>query len=507
MKKFLLVFVVLFALLVFAGCEKLDSLEWEVLPKSVFVVGEEYDLDSNVKININGNPYTLEEAKATFQDELTITGFDTSNEGLGTLIIKYKTLSLYWAYQVIKKTTDLPEEDEYKPSYGWFDPNKEEYVLETPEDLYGFANIVNGRDEKTAFDFAGKTVKLDADIDLTGKVWVPIGEGVRKQVQEVEFADFQTKITRFSGVADEDDLKNRLNNHETDKNKEFEGCVYLGNYYFAQKVGSEWKYFYSESGGVTGNFFAGTFDGQGHKIIGLSDIGYTPNSIIYANVSRVIKAYTFGLFGIVSGDVTVKNLNFENIQIVGAYYDADEKELVLAEIDSVGAAIGYAFGEGDVVVENVKVLSGFITGEDGVGGVVGRVYSKGNMMFKNLQNRANVTSNGHAGGIVGYVSLKGAEAESDVKFDVKFLDDYNYGNIISTSKEGGKAAGAMINYVDQANKDYVDVEMKGCYNFGNIFGMYSGNSTLGLHSGYRAQSNYNITDDCYNYGVLKLRGE
>ena len=77
--------------------------------------------------------------------------------------------------------------------------------------------------------------------------------------------------------------------------------------------------------------------------------------------------------------------------------------MVLAEIDSVGAAIGYAFGEGDVVVENVKVLSGFITGEDGVGGVVGRVYSEGNMMFKNLQNRANVTSNGHAGGIVGYV--------------------------------------------------------------------------------------------------------
>ncbi len=510
MKKFLLVFVVLFALLVFAGCEKLDSLEWEVLPKSVFVVDESYDLDSNVKIIINKTSYTLKDAKDRFKDELTITGFDLSKEGLGTLIIKYKTLSLYWAYQVIGQTTVLPEEDEYEPSYEWFDEGEDtgEYVLKTPGDLYGFANIVNGRDGQTAYDFAGKTVKLDADIDLTGKVWVPIGEGVRKQVEKVEFDDFQTKITRFSGVTSEADLKDRLNSHVYDENKDFDGCVYLGNYYFAQKVDGVWKYFYSDNDVVKGYFFAGTFDGQGHKIIGLSDIGYTPFSpIFYANKTRVIKGYTFGLFGIVSGDVTVKNLNFENIQIVGAYYDADEKELVLAEIDSVGAAIGYAFGEGDVVVENVKVLSGFITGEDGVGGVVGRVYSKGNMMFKNLQNRANVTSNGHAGGIVGYVSLKGAEAESDVKFDVKFLDDYNYGNIISTSKEGGKAAGAMINYVDQANKDYVDVEMKGCYNFGNIFGMYSGNSTLGLHSGYRAQSNYNITDDCYNYGVLKLRGE
>ena len=146
MKKFLLVFVVLFALLVFAGCEKLDSLEWEVLPKSVFKLNEDYNLDSNVQIKINGNSYTLGKAKEVFEDELTITGFDLSKEGLGTLIIKYKTLSLYWAYQVIEETTDLPEEvDEYEPSYDWFSLDKEEYVLKTPGDLYGFANIVNGR--------------------------------------------------------------------------------------------------------------------------------------------------------------------------------------------------------------------------------------------------------------------------------------------------------------------------------------------------------------------------
>ena len=182
MKKFLLVFVVLFALLVFAGCEKLDSLEWEVLPKSVFKLNEDYNLDSNVQIKINGKSYTLADAKNTFKDELTITGFDLKNEGLGTLIIKYKTLSLYWAYQVIGETQELPEEvDEYKPSYEWFTEGKEEYVLKTPGDLYGFANIVNGRYDgyEGAYDFEGKTVKLDADIDLTGKVWVPIGEGVR----------------------------------------------------------------------------------------------------------------------------------------------------------------------------------------------------------------------------------------------------------------------------------------------------------------------------------------
>ena len=279
MKKFLLVFVVLFALLVFAGCEKLDSLEWEVLPKSVFKVGEDYDLDSKVQIKINNTSYTLGDAKDTFKDELTITGLDTSKEGLGTLIIKYKTLSLYWAYQVIEDTADLPKEDEYEPSYGWFGENgsdKEEYVLETPGDLYGFANIVNGRYGEEAYNFAGKTVKLDADIDLTGKVWVPIGEGVRKHPNKV--------------------------------NEEWQGMAFNPNkdykedgkeYYFVDS----YKYAVEENEGLVvyhcvdvtlenHNVFAGTFDGQGHTIKGLSDIGYTPTSTIYANSEKVLRGYS-----------------------------------------------------------------------------------------------------------------------------------------------------------------------------------------------------------------------
>jgi len=506
MKKFLLVFVVLFALLVFAGCEKLDSLEWEVLPKSVFVVGEEYDLDSKVQIKINGKLYTLADAKDTFKDELTITGFNLNKKGLGTLIIKYKTLSLYWAYQVIEETTDLPEEvDEYEPSYGWFEEGQGtgEYVLKTPGDLYGFANIVNGRydDYEGAYDFAGKTVKLDADIDLTGKVWVPIGEGVRKQVEEVkpgdkDFEVFLTKITRFSGVASEEDLIARLNSHKQDK-KDLDDCVYLGNSYFAQKVEGEWKYFYSERSGVTGHFFAGTFDGQGHTIKGLSDIGYTPTSTIYANNEKVLRGYSFGLFGIVKGNVTIKNLNFENVQIVGTYYDAEKQMPSLATMDSVGAAIGYvAEGDGNLLVENVKVLSGFISGEDAIAGIVGRAYNYGNMTFKNLENRAQIISNGHAGGMVGYIKRKAGKIE--------FINNANYGNIISSSEKGtNKAAGAIINFVGGANSAYVTFD--GCRNFGNIVGMKSKEeSSLGLWSG-AAGASYTIEDNCYNYGVLTLK--
>lgn len=518
MKKFLLVFVVLFALLVFAGCEKLDSLEWEVLPKSVFVVGESYDLDSNVKIKINGNPYTLKDAKDRFKDELTITGFDLKKEGLGTLIIKYKTLSLYWAYQVIGETHELPEEvDEYEPSYDWFDEGKStgEYVLKTPGDLYGFANIVNGRYDdyegtydfaEGAYDFAGETVKLDADIDLTGKVWVPIGEGVRLHPKKLEDCDFEGPNRDFNSEKDyEEDgveyyfVKDKLG---TDKN----------GYKYAVEEDEGWVVYYCEDGTLENyNVFAGTFDGQGHTIKGLSDIGYTPtNTVIYANSEKVLRGYSFGLFGIVAGNVTIKNLNFVNVQIVGTYYDAEKQKPSLATMDSVGAAIGYvAEGDGNLLVENVKVLSGFISGEDAIAGIVGRAYNYGDMTFKNLENRAQITANGHAGGMVGYINFKKAAEKGSV---LEFINNANYGNIISSSKKKNKAAGAIINYVKGAHPDYVTFD--GCRNFGNIVGMESNKSSLGLWSGAcddpdankEESALYNINkNNCYNYGVLTYK--
>lgn len=513
MKKFLLVFVVLFALLVFAGCEKLDSLEWEVLPKSVFKLNEDYDLDSKVKIKINRESYTLEEAKKRFKDELTITGLDTSKEGfwldtskegLGTLIIKYKTLSLYWAYQVIGETLELPEEvDEYKPSYEWFTEGKGEYVLETPGDLYGFANIVNGRvnvgDGQTGYSFEGETVKLDADIDLTGKVWVPIGEGVRFQKIEV--------------VANE--WEGRAFNPDTDfKDEDGKEYYFVKGYQYAVNVNGEWVVYHCDEATDEdyNNVFAGTFDGQGHTIKGLSDIGYTPtNTEIYANSEKVVRGYSFGLFGIVKGDVTIKNLNFENVQIVGTYYDAEKQELSLASMDSVGAAIGYvAEGEGNLLVENVKVLSGFISGEDAIAGIVGRAYNYGNMTFKNLENRAQITANGHAGGMVGYI-LRRVNRENFKENVIEFINNANYGNIISSSKKKNKAAGAIINFVNGANPDYVTFD--GCRNFGNIVGMESAKSSLGLWSGAIEDANknkeesnlYKIKNNCYNYGVLTYK--
>ena len=55
----------------------------------------------------------------------------------------------------------------------WYnDASVTEYTLTTAEELAGLAELVNGGN-----DFAGKTVKLDANIDLGGKEWTAIGSG------------------------------------------------------------------------------------------------------------------------------------------------------------------------------------------------------------------------------------------------------------------------------------------------------------------------------------------
>ena len=172
MKKFLLLLIALFVFIGLVGCAKLDSLQWEVFPNSVYKVDEtnEAEFKDAVEIKINDlEPMSLTDALNQFKNDLTISGLDFSEPGFKTLVIKYKSLSLYWNYQVVE--AEISEVDPEEPAYAWYDSNydKSTFEINTLGDLYGFANIVNGKDERDPFDFEGKTVVLKTDIDLAGK--------------------------------------------------------------------------------------------------------------------------------------------------------------------------------------------------------------------------------------------------------------------------------------------------------------------------------------------------
>ena len=52
----------------------------------------------------------------------------------------------------------------------WYNTSANEYVLDTAEELAGFAELVN-----SGKSFSGKTVKLAADVNMAGNTWTPVG--------------------------------------------------------------------------------------------------------------------------------------------------------------------------------------------------------------------------------------------------------------------------------------------------------------------------------------------
>ena len=122
----------------------------------------------------------------------------------------------------------------------------------------------------------------------------------------------------------------------------------------------------------SGNAFKGTFDGGDHTISGLTITSTTDDDA------------AIGLFGIVDGG-KVKNLNLTDVNIN------------VASSNLAGAAIGMMLN--GATADNITV-SGAIIGNDGVGGIVGRLIIDGTI--SNCINNASVTSAyGGIGGIVG----------------------------------------------------------------------------------------------------------
>lgn len=148
--------------------------------------------------------------------------------------------------------------------------------------------------------------------------------------------------------------------------------------------------------------FQGTFDGQNHKITGLTNTGFKISSVYSGKndtTPHEYKEYVFGLFGSVY-NATIKKIVMANVNVDLA---CDEKEKVVG--DSVGAIVGFAAGDETtgVTIDSCKVLSGSIVGYDAVAGIIGRTYSA-KTTISNCENAATVTAIRRAGGILGFTS-------------------------------------------------------------------------------------------------------
>ena len=189
----------------------------------------------------------------------------------------------------------------------------------------------------------------------------------------------------------------------------------------------------------TGTFFRGEFDGNGHTIYNLNNIGFVPTA------SRIVsdkneKTYCYGLFALVGDGAYFHDLKLKNVNIDTTLYGS-------AIGDSVGALIGYS--DGSLKVMNVEV-SGLVKGADAVGGIIGRSYKRISTwdsaknpfeyVISGCINNANVTIGTNEGqkgaGIVGYVSFK--------DFNATLTNNTNNGTISGGSTTGGRALRASI---------------------------------------------------------------
>lgn len=215
--------------------------------------------------------------------------------------------------------------------------------------------------------------------------------------------------------------------------------------------------------------FQGTFDGQGHKITGLTNTGFKISSVFSGGNDTTpegYKEYVFGLFGSVY-NATIKDIVMANVNID---LSCDEKEKVVG--DSVGAIVGFAAGnkETGVTIENCEVLSGSIVGYDAVAGIVGRSYS-GKITIENCKNAATVSAIRRACGILGYTNtsyIKDGGSAAIKKCT-------NSGNVKQTCTPDTDPAGKEnLSYYQVAGlaicggKDAVEITITGSVNNGTI---------------------------------------
>ncbi len=221
--------------------------------------------------------------------------------------------------------------------------------------------------------------------------------------------------------------------------------------------------------GADSSVFQGTFDGQGHKITGLTNTGFKISSVFSGGNDTTpegYKEYVFGLFGSVY-NATIKDIVMANVNIDLA---CDEKEKVVG--DSVGAIVGFAAGDKKtgVTIENCEVLSGSIVGYDAVAGIVGRSYS-GKITIENCKNAATVSAIRRACGILGYTNTSYIKDGGSAAI----TNCTNSGNVKQTCTPDTDPAGKEnLSYYQVAGlaicggKDAVEITITGSVNNGTI---------------------------------------
>jgi hypothetical protein len=202
----------------------------------------------------------------------------------------------------------------------------------------------------------------------------------------------------------------------------------------------------SSSSGFQGTAFAGTFDGNGHKITNFTINEETNNYI--------------GLFGYINSGGSVKNLGLENCSVSGTAY--------------VGGLVGYSGGN----ISNCY-STGTVGGSVWVGGLVGD--NGGGSSITNCYSTGAVSGGSqHVGGLVGMNNSS-------------ITNCYSTGSVIGSSNSYYVSGLVGTNFTGSISN---------CYSTGSV----SGSSDVGGLVGYNNSDINNCYSTCSVSGDLRVGG-
>ena len=221
--------------------------------------------------------------------------------------------------------------------------------------------------------------------------------------------------------------------------------------------------------------FKGIFDGGNHKIIGLSNKGYTVKPLALNQNSTTPGGYKeiiYGFFGVIMNKAEVKNIEFTNVDI-----DIPTTNETLG--DSVAAAVGFAGPKGvndadeiiignkddHIIIDNIKV-SGQIKAYDSPAGIIGRSYAL-KTTITNCVNNANIISIRKAAGILGN-SIGNKNGSLTLENCINNGDVTSQANKEGTNDAGGKGTGYYIASGIFNSNQGSTASMTNCKNYGDI---------------------------------------
>lgn len=337
--------------------------------------------------------------------------------------------------------------------------NENEYYINTAEDLWKFAEKVNGGDT-----FKGITVYLTADIDLEcdeESQWVPIGE--YDENGEKSFKGiFDGNNYSISGIY----IKGRKDyqglfgiNHEgTIKNIKVKDSSINAIRYVGGIVGYNYK----------GNIYNCSYNG-----------------IIICGINLGSSAYGGGITGGIVGyndqgtiercfnEAKIDNTRAGGTQIGGIVGINNTGDVL--QCYNIGKMIGTSMGGivGDVWRGTIKQCYNYASiSTSNAGGIVHYIKEG---KIEECYNTGNITGTRCVGGIVAQIGPWGDEESVIVK------NCYNTGKITGQERVGG---------IVGSNNTGVNVEISNCYNIGNV----SATLNYGGISGFNLESKIK---DCY----------